>query len=187
MQKSGSSTLITAVKKGNAEAFQQLYYQFSDMLYRFLWRKVRNEAVAQDLVQDVFLRIWSNRANLDEQKEIKSYLYRIANNLAIDHLRKKIVRNKETIDEASADVAFYPDDWFDFEEHIQQALNKLPPGQRNVFYLSRFEGLKYQEIAQALNISSKTVENQISSALKKLRHDLKDLLILVFCFFYPLH
>jgi len=185
MQTIGSSTLIAAVKNGNAEAFQQLYYQFSDMLYRFLWRKVRDEAVAQDLVQDVFLRVWTKRANLDEQKEIKSYLYRIANNLAIDHLRKKIVRNKETIDETSTNVAFYPDDWFDFEEHIQRALEKLPPRQRNVFYLSRFEGLKYQEIAQALNISSKTVENQISSALKKLRNDLKDLLILVFCFFSP--
>ncbi len=179
--------LVKAIRKAKAKAFKELYFRYSEMLYRFLWRKTHDSEVAKDLVQDLFMKVWNNRQNLEEKKSIKSYLYRAANNLAIDHLRKKIVHRETALNNPESRPTFYPDDWFDFEDHIKRALNKLPPAQRNVFYLSRFEGFKYQEIADILEISSKTVENHMNKALKKLRIELRHLLLtIMFWLFYLL-
>lgn len=176
------SQLVNAVKNSDGKAFKELYYRYADMLFRFLWRKTHNYESAKDMVQVLFMRLWNNRANLDHKQSIKSYLFRSANNLAIDHLRKKIASRENSMYEVESDPAYYPDDWFDFKDHIKKALDNLPTAQRNVFYLSRFEGLKHREIAEILGVSQKTVENHINKALKKLREKLVKLIILfIFC------
>lgn len=170
--------LITALHADDARAFRALYDAYYEPLYRFLWRKTRDRETALDLMQDLFTRIWHKRRTLAADKPLRPLLYRIANNLAIDHLRRKTVRQStvpETEAEAVADSAALPEDR-EWQGEFEHALQQLPEGQRQVFTLSRFEGLKYAEIAVLLKISVKAVEKRMSLALKTLRQNLAHLL-----------
>lgn len=177
--------LIIRIKNSDQAAYKQLYFTYAEKLYGFLWRKISNEDLAKDLVQDLFFKLWINRKNLDENQSIKAYLYRSANNLAIDHYRKK----KIFISDENEEIHFgnYNLDLsFDVTDEILKEVNKLPEMQKKVFLLSRFEELRYKEIAELLKISPKTVESHISKALAKLRVSLKHLTIISFFYFFYL-
>lgn len=172
--------LVASIKKGDSPAFQKLYFRYAEPLFGFLWRRLSQRELAEDLVQELFAKVWRNRANLDPAQSIKAYLYQAANNLMIDHLRRKnpdlgaveVMPEHSTVDVDEVQ--------FEKRDQIQKALADLPDAQRNVFLLSRFEGLKYHEIASVLDISVKTVETHMNRALKKLRHQLRSLLALLF-------
>jgi len=178
--------LIKAIRRDDKTAFKALCRIYYDPLYRFLWRKTRDEETAKDLVQELFLNVWKNRANLDETQSSKSYLYRSANNIAINHLKKKAIRQAYTLDSPAAGRMAGTDEKHDFQEYAEEVLHDLPEEQRLVFTLNKFEGLKYHEIAKMLNISVKTVESRMSKALKTLREKLRPLLSLAafFHFFF---
>jgi len=162
--------LTRAIKQSDRVAFRQLSERYYDPLYRFLWRKTRNGEAAQDLVQELFMNLWKVRAVLDENLSVKAYLYRAANNLAINHLRKKSLKQTYFVDNLGDTRAGHSDAERDLQECLDDALQDLPEAQRTVFMLNRFEGLKYVEIAAALQISIKTVESRMSKTLKHLRH-----------------
>ena len=171
--------LVIRIKNSDQQAYKELYYMYSDKLYGFLWRKVSNEDLAKDLVQDLFFKLWTNRFNLDEKQSVKAYLYRSANNLAIDFYRKKKIFVSESAEEL--EIGRYNLDLsFDVQDEVLKEINKLPEMQKKVFLLSRFEELKYKEIAELLKISPKTVESHISKALSKLRVSLKHLTLITF-------
>lgn len=176
--------LVQAILAGEEDAFRQLYYRYADPLFGFLWRKTRNKEVAQDLVQECFVRIWRARTRLDPKQSLKAFCYQIANNLAIDHLRKKT----SGLEEVDADVNHHApttqidESGFQTRAQVQKAVSQLPEAQRQVLCLSRFEGLKYAEIADVLNISVKTVETHMSRALKKLRQSLAGLITQIVIF-----
>jgi len=178
--------LIKAIRHDDKAAFKALCRIYYDPLYRFLWRKTRDEETAKDLVQELFLNVWKNRANLDEAQSSKAYLYRAANNIAINHLKKKAVRQAYTLDSPAAERMAGTDEKQDFQEYAEEVLHDLPEEQRLVFTMNKFEGLKYHEIAEMLNVSVKTVENRMSKALKALREKLGHLLSLAafFHFFF---
>lgn len=161
--------IIQGLHAGDRNALKALYEIYYEPLYRFLWRKTRHEDTALDLVQDVFIRVWESRSRLDETQSIKAYLYRIAGNLAIDHLRHKITARSEDIDDMVQEPAHDPQQRYDLRHRIHNALEKLPEDIKTVFTLNRFDALKYAEIAEMLNISVKTVESRMSKALKLLR------------------
>ena len=161
--------LTRAINSSDRAAFKQLCKRYYDPLYRFLWRKTRNHDSAQDLVQELFMNVWNRRARLDEKLSIKAYLYRAANNLAINHLRKKVLRQAHFVDNLDHAPAGHSDEERELQECLDEALQYLPEAQRTVFVLNRFEGLKYDEIAETLQISIKTVESRMSQALKHLR------------------
>ncbi len=161
--------LIRAIEVSDRAAFKQLCARYYDPLYRFLWRKTRNEEAAKDLVQELFMNLWKMRARLDENLSIKAYLYRAANNLAINHLRKKILHQAHFSDDLADAPAGHSDEERELQECLDEALQDLPEAQRTVFMLNRFEGLRYAEIAEALQISIKTVESRMSQTLKHLR------------------
>jgi RNA polymerase sigma-70 factor (ECF subfamily) len=169
--------LIKAIRHANKTAFRALCQIYYDPLYRFLWRKTRAEETAKDLVQELFLNVWKNRANLDETRSCKAYLYRAANNLAINHLKQKAARQAYTIESSASERIAATDEQHDFQEYAEEVLHDLPEEQRLVFTLNKFEGLKYIEIAEMLHISIKTVESRMSKALKTLREKLGPLLI----------
>jgi len=178
---SSDRQLVTALHADDARAFRALYDSYYEPLYRFLWRKTRDRETALDLIQELFTRIWHKRRTLAADKPLRPLLYRIANNLAIDHLRRKTVRQAtvpEAVAEAIADTSALLEDR-ELPDEFERALQQLPEGQRQVFTLSRFEGLKYAEIAALLEISVKAVEKRMSLALKTLRQNLAHLLTLV--------
>jgi RNA polymerase sigma-70 factor (ECF subfamily) len=173
---------IKAIRRADKTAFKALCEIYYDALYRFLWRKTRDEEAAKDLAQELFLNVWKNRANLDETQSCKPYLYRAANNLAINHLKKKAVRQAHISESAAAGQTAALDEQRDFQEYVDEVLIDLPEEQRLVFTLNKFEGLKYGEIAGMLNISVKTVESRMSKALKALREKVGALLSLAVFF-----
>ena len=169
--------IIAGLNQGDEDAFHTLFVNYQPRLYRFLWAKVRAVDVAEDLVQETFLRVWRARERLDSTQNIEVYLFKIANNVLIDYLRK----NQKTVQlqELSRDL--------DVEDvHLQSHLeaedmavvadrivNAMPDKPRTAFVLSRHHGLAYHEIAKIMDITTKTVEKHISKVLRALREHLK--------------
>ena len=127
------------------------------------------------MVQQVFYKIWEQRERLNIQSSLKAYLYRSVHNLCINHLTHQKIRathqsyTMQYISQQEEDAAARKVQQSELEKNISKALNELPEQCRTIFQMSRFEELKYQEIADRLGLSVKTVENQMGKALKLLR------------------
>ena len=164
--------------------FEMAYKQFFSMLVRFAFQYVEDKDTAEDIVQEVFSNIWNQADRIDIRTHIKSYLFGAVRNACLNHLKhQKVVAThaKENPGQATLDQgAFLEMD--ELREKINQALAQLPEKRRQIFELSRFEEKKYHEIAKELNISIKTVETQMSRALKVLRKALGSYLTLMIIF-----
>ncbi len=143
-------------------------------LCRTAFRIVNDRDTAEDLVQEVFMKVWNNRRTLEINSSLKAYLHRSAINTALNYLEK----NKRQVNMESEDLLNISPASHSLEEHlsfkevetrVDEAINALPPACRTIFVLSRYEHLSYQEIANQLNLSVKTVENQMGKALKIMR------------------
>ena len=176
--------LVAAIKLSDNTAFKALCQTYYEPLYRFLWRKTRNETTAMDLVQDLFLAVWKQRERLDETRSIKAYLYCSANNLAINHLKKKALKQSYFVEDVPVEQISQTETSRKFQEYVDDVLQDLPEAQRTVFMLNKFDGLKYAEIAEVLDISIKTVESRMSKTLKTLREKLRHLLVLIYFFYF---
>lgn len=161
--------------------FDRIYVTYYSRMLRFAKEYVLFDEDAEDVVQDVFLLLWEKREVLDIQVSLVSYLFSLVKNRSLDYLRHKVVaeeyRQELTFKLSALEQLNYT---FTSEEDIEQAvtkaIDKLPERCREIFLKSRIEGMKYREIADELDISMNTVENQMSIALKKLRIELKDYL-----------
>ncbi|MFQ5676141.1 MAG: RNA polymerase sigma-70 factor [bacterium] len=169
--------LSLRIKRADADAFQHLYHRYFETLFAYLWRRTRDGEVSKDLAQETFLKLWTHRRSLDPAKSIKAYLYRIANNLSIDHQRKQSLEAAYAAREAQLGKAVMQQESPELTEAVHLAIANLPDAIRVVFTLNRFEGLKYREIAETLDISVKTVESRMSKALKILQEKLHPLLL----------
>ena len=179
------SDLIKAIKVSGNSGFKEFCRIYYEPLFHFLWRKTRNEQTAMDLVQELFLNVWKNRENLDESRSIKAYLYRSANNLAINHLEKKSLKQTYFVENVATEEQIPgTDNKRNFQEYVEDCFASISEEQRIVFILNKFEGLKYAEIAETLNISIKTVESRMNKTLKILREKLKPLLSVLLFFFF---
>lgn len=171
------------IKAGNQKAFEKLFNFYCQPLINFTRRYVIDIQIAENIVQDVFVHVWHHRMNLDPARLIKSYLFKAVKNEALKEMRHKDVEarsQKKLIDLVVPDID--PEKELAAEEtnkEIHQAIDELPDKCREIFKMNRFDGLKYAEIAEILNISEKTVETQMGRALKKLRVRLKPLLPLI--------
>jgi len=164
--------------------FDQVYVCYFARLQRFAKEYTLSDAEAENIVQDVFMLLWEKRKYLNIQISLTAYLFSLVKNKCIDYLRHKSVTaiyKQELSLKLSAleelNRAFSSDE--DIERFITEALNKLPERCREIFVMSRIEGKKYREIAEALNISVHTVENQMAIALRKLRIELREYLPLL--------
>ncbi len=169
--------LFILIKESQVSAFTQFYTQFFQKLLLTGDKYVKDIFVAEEIVQDVFLKIWENPQDLEEIKSVKSYLYRSVINASINYVnrQKNIEQHHLKIAAESTD-----DDLNDLDEEnelivlLHREINKLPPQCQKIFKLNRFERLKYKEIALMLGVSEKTVENHIGTALRMLRKALLD-------------
>lgn len=169
--------LITIINEGRKPAFTKFYTLFFQRLLLASDKYVKDAFVAEEIVQNVFLKVWEDPESLGEVKSIRSYLYKSVINASINYInrQKNIAQHHQKI---AAD--FTEEYLIDLDEEnelivlLHQEINKLPPQCQKIFKLSRFECLKYKEIALMLDISEKTVENHIGTALKVLRKALLD-------------
>lgn len=138
---------------------------------------VKDERHSEDIVQDVFLRFWKRKEKALDINNLKAYLYKATVNASFDFLSRN--RNRISLDELKMNppsTSGNPENEIqrkELEMQVERAIDRLPPKCRTIFILSRFEGLKYREIASQLDISVKTVENQMGIALERLRSDLR--------------
>jgi RNA polymerase sigma-70 factor (ECF subfamily) len=186
---------VTKIRDGDAGAFEELFNTYCQQLINFTRNYVIDKQVAENIVQDVFVRIWQRRKKLDPSKMIKSYLYTSVKNEALKQLRQLEIEKKshERILESYEDSR--PEKEIEGKEigfYVNRAIDELPEKCREIFIMNRYDNLKYAEIADILDISVKTVETQMGRALKKLREKLKPifplilmvLLILLFSLFF---
>jgi RNA polymerase sigma-70 factor (ECF subfamily) len=180
MQDKETTTYIDSLQ----ENFDRIYICYFARMQRFAKIYVMSDEEAENIVQDVFLMLWEKRKVLNIQISLTAYLFSLVKNKCIDYLRHKIIDDEykrelsfklNALEEINR--AFATDE--DIEKFINDALQKLPARCREIFVKSRVEGKKYSEIAEELNISVNTVENQMVFALKKLRVELKEYLPLL--------
>lgn len=173
--------------------FQDIYDKYYNGLCVFAARFVRSDEEAEEIVQEVILKLWENKENLHNIASLKSYLYRAVYNRSLNylnHLSKEIkYRDKAWVELKKKELAATDKILeTELETQIAEAVDKLPARCREVFELSRFSGLKNKDIAEQLNISIKAVEANISRALQSLRQSLKEYLpielIIITIFFY---
>jgi len=175
---SSDSELAKAVAKSNLTAFKILHDRYFEALFRFLFRRTKHEETAKDLLQELFLKVWENRQILDSKRSVKSYFFKIAHNLAIDHLRRKLMIAAHSSNHEQSSKENPEDD--DVRISIKMAIDELPQPSKEEFIMKRFDGFKYREIAELLGISIKTVESRMSKALKKLHEQLRSINLMIF-------
>lgn len=168
---------VQAVRRGDREAFKEVFYAYHANLHAFAVKFVRCEQRASDIVQEVFLKVWKNREQWTVHTSLKAYLYRSVRNRALNEKRRsenaqdfkeRLGRNQETAHRRTAP------DQLHFEtmsDAVEEAIDRLPERRRMVFLLHRRHGFTYAEIADIMEIAPKTVENQMGRALKFLRSE----------------
>ena len=180
MQVENTDILLKDVRNN----FDKIYVLYYSRMFRFAKEYVLFDEDAENIVQDVFLLLWEKREVLDIQISLVSYLFALVKNKSLDYLRHKVIAD-EYKQELSAKLtalellnySFTSDE--EIEQILMTAINKLPERCRQVFLKSRIEGKKNREIANELNLTVSTVENQMTIALRKLRVELKDYLPLL--------
>lgn len=172
------------------KTFEALFKQNYRAMCMYGQNFVHDTDVVEDIVHDIFVNLWDKRDTIQEEKSVKSYLFRSVHNRCLNYIRdtKKFVDSEEYDNQVEIIISEDNNESYEtaeLEVRIKDAIDSLPEKCREVFLKSRVDELKYSEIAEILNISIKTVENQISKALKILREKLGDYLpvILLFLFF----
>lgn len=166
--------LVSQLKQGDKKAFEQIFKKYSERIYYFSIKYLKLKEDAEEITQEVFVRLWNRRFDLKTELSFSSYLFMIAKNAVIDMLRK---RQKESVfneDINSGVESSSHDDsksieYNELHEIIQNSIQELPQKRRQIYLLSRDEGLTYKQIAEKLNISIKTVESHMRLALQQLK------------------
>jgi len=175
--------LITGLKNGDRSVFEQIFRTYYPELCGFSLRYLADPMVSEEVVQDFFCKLWFRRHELVINSSLKSYLYKAVVNHSINHIRHQDMQRKYfdyvgfEVDEMSGGIQYDSDGELSFL--LRKALLELPEKRREIFEMSRFEGLKYQEIADKLGINIKTVETQMTRALEFMRKYLKEFLSII--------
>jgi RNA polymerase sigma-70 factor, ECF subfamily len=172
------------IKEGDESAFEALFRAHYAVLCGFARKFVADSETAEELVQELFTQMWDRRATLNPETSLKAYLFTAIRNSCLNHLKHLAVKSRHQEHARSMEVAHAADpsealQTAELEARIHLEIDALPERCREIFRLSRFQGLKYDEIAQELGISPRTVEVQIGKALKTLRENLTEWLPMI--------
>jgi len=170
---------LKKIKLGNIKAFENVFREFYPVLCSFANKILKDKDKSEEIVQDIFYNIWKKRENIEINTSLKSYLFKSVQNKCYQIEQHKVIENKykNYVKQESFSNYNIPFDELELQEVnllIEATLNSLPANCNTIFRMSRFEGLKYKEIAEKLSISVKTVEANMSKALKKFRTNLKE-------------
>ncbi|HEU4858222.1 MAG TPA: RNA polymerase sigma-70 factor [Chitinophagaceae bacterium] len=177
----------TLLSKRDETAFEQVFKTHFKRLHAYAFTILRDEMEAEEMVQQVFFKLWERNENLSLTGSVSAYLYRAVHNESLNYIKHQKVRSnhqlhiaysmKNEVEHPAKEILSG-----ELEKKIHSALNELPEQCRTIFQMSRFDELKYREIADKLGISVKTVENQMGKALKLLREKLVDFLVFILLF-----
>lgn len=182
-------TLIKSLISGSYKSYEVLYDKWVSSLYRFVYSLVKSEDVTKDIVQETFIKIWTNRTNIDPNQSFKSYLFTISYHLVLKEFRRTV--NHSQIEEymeycnemASQNSPTEQQCSFDiFLVEFKKAKEKLSPRQRQIFELSKEYNLSIAEIAEKLSLTDQSVRNQLTASLKIIRRELKNYSYLLLLF-----
>jgi len=188
--------LLRLAADGNETAFIEIFNLYKNKLYSFLLRITKSEEQTLDFVQDIFMKLWINRASLPAINNFSSYIFRAAQNQAINSFKRSMTEHcilkKNPFAEVAANSIEADLEYKILQAKLNEVVKKLPPQQRLVYILSREQGLKHEEIAKQLNLSASTVKNHMVQALKTIKEflrnnlEINEVLLLIVCcsFFY---
>jgi RNA polymerase sigma-70 factor (ECF subfamily) len=183
------SKLITGLKKDNHDSFQKLFEFYSVPLFKFAIGYLKSREITEDLVQEVFLKIWDNRRNIKTNTSFQSYLFTIALNAVRKYFNKLSQQNdyKHQIVIELSNNNYDLDKNLDYEsllDKLDEFITKMPEKRREVFIKKKYEEKSLKEIAEELSITTKTVEYHITEAMKNLKTEFEKLNLNGILFFY---
>ncbi len=182
---------IEGLKKGSYRDFKILYDEFSGNLYGFVFGLIKSESMAKEIVHETFIKVWINRENLNPDQSFKSYLFKISKNRVIDLYRQQL--NNPVMEDyldycdsiqlsennVSSDI-----DYDLFVQKLENAKNKLTARQREIFELSKEQGISSKEISQKLNITEQTTYNILSTAMQIIKKEIGPACLILFAIFF---
>lgn len=169
-----NTELIKRLKGGDVAAFDAIYNKYCRKLHGFVWMYLKQEEDAEEIVQEVFIRIWESKAKIDLSAPFESFLFTIAYNATMSLLRKRIREAKsraylKSLQQGPGEQVSDEIHFRELDRQVQTLLQKLTPRQKEIYLLSREEGLSHKEIAQKLGISESTVNNHLVAVIKYLK------------------
>ena len=178
--------LVKKMAEGDSFAFEVLFYKYRNKVKGFAFKMIPSQVDPEEIVQEVFVKLWMKKESVDPEKDFQSFLFSIAKNLILDHLKSAVNRKlyftseyfqQDLLSEDGAEG--HPPE--DAEDRLRHLIEQMPGRRREIFCLSRFEGLSYRQIAERLNISENTVDSQIRNALAFLRDHFRKMILILFC------
>ncbi len=178
MDNQTSKLLFSKIRDGDEKAFKKLFQEYYSSLCYFATQFLNDDSVAEGIVQEVFLKIWEKKKVIEINTSLKQYLFRSVRNSCLniiqhDKVKKQYAEQVMGNSKQNIDFSKYYLE-VGLAQKIEESINSLPQKRKEIFKLSKEDGLKYKEIADKLNISVKTVEVQMGLALKTLREKLKN-------------
>jgi RNA polymerase sigma-70 factor (ECF subfamily) len=168
--------LNEGLKNGSMSSFEKVYKLHFKKVYGISLKYLRDECIASDITQDVFLKLWRNRAKISMEHTLDQQLFVIAKGIIIDHFRKVASEEKLLCDFKESDVSETKDEQYANAEKLRKiykTIEDLPQKRKEIFKMLKFQGLTYDEISEKLGISPNTVSNHITAAIKEIRERLR--------------
>lgn len=178
--------LVENIRNSNQGVFELVFKYYYSGLVVYADQIIKNTSVSEDIVQSIFLKLWENRESI-EIRSLHAYFTQCVKNRCIDYIRNQQVRQRFDNQGDHVEAVDFEDDFWiktELSELIESAIEDLPPRCQEIFRMSRYDNLKISEIANKLNISKRTVETQISKALKIMRIRLIDYISLIIFYFF---
>jgi len=181
--------VIEQLREGSKDAFRLLFDEHGPKIYAFALSYLKNASDAEELLQEVFLKLWEVRTSLDTSKNLRSFLFKICINLIYDFIRRKNIEQvyldySGRNNPSSGDNTWHEVIYNDMLNNLQQLIAKMPEQRQRIFRLSKEDGLSNEEIAIQLNLSRRTVENQLYRAVSFLKEKINTGSIPALLFFF---
>jgi RNA polymerase sigma-70 factor, ECF subfamily len=182
MNRQKEQILFEKIKTGDEKAFETIFRHYYPHLCLYATQLLKNDSAAEEIVQELFLRVWEKRKETEIETSLKNYLFRAVKNHCLNYIKHNKIKRNYSQKILAETESVTPSDNFETQtelfQKIEESIAELPEKRQEIFRLNRQEGLKYREIADKLNISIKTVETQMGLAIKTLREKLRDFLLL---------
>jgi RNA polymerase sigma-70 factor (family 1) len=172
--------LLSRISQGDEAAFTEVFYRYGQRVWWFIFKRTKSRSIADEIVQEVFMKLWVRKEDASGIGDLQSYIYTMAVNKTYDHF-KKVASDSRKLEHlwhrmkemAAPNVVEEMVDFRESQEIVNQAIQQLPPQRKKIYQLHRIEGLSYEEIADMLHISKSTVSSQLVEAAKFIREYVK--------------